>query len=61
MKIFLIRHGKSNKSLQDSLSHDEFELKRALVEGERAKAQQLGAVLKEQLGNVCNIDGKIFS
>lgn len=50
MKIFLIRHGKSDKSLQDVLPHNEFELKRALVEGEEEKANQLGKVLKQHAG-----------
>jgi broad specificity phosphatase PhoE len=56
MKIYLVRHGKSDKSLQDQLSHDEFELKRALVEGEEEKARQLGNQLKEQMGSVIGFD-----
>lgn len=49
MKIFLIRHGKSDKSMQGKLLHDEFELQRGLVEGEADKARQLGEILKKQL------------
>jgi broad specificity phosphatase PhoE len=56
MKIFLIRHGKSDKSLQDKLPHDEFELKRTLVEGEEEKAHQLGETLKRQLDSVTGYD-----
>jgi phosphohistidine phosphatase SixA len=49
MNIFLIRHGKSDKSLQDKLSHNEFELQRGLVEGEVEKARQLGKILAQQV------------
>jgi phosphohistidine phosphatase SixA len=65
MKIFLIRHGKSDKSLKDKLPHDEFELKRGLVEGEEDKAFQLGQTLKNQLSDTAGYDlvcsGKVRS
>ncbi len=56
MTIFLVRHGKSDKSLQDKLPHDEFELKRSLVDGEEEKAQQLGLALKAQVSSVTGYD-----
>lgn len=56
MKIFLIRHAKSDKSLQDTLSHDEFEQKRALIEGEAEKAVQLGKSLQKSAGEVSGYD-----
>lgn len=49
MIIYLIRHGKSDKSLQNSLSHKEFEQKRPLVKGGERKARQLGKKLKNQV------------
>lgn len=56
MKIFLVRHGKSDKSLQNTLPHDEFELNRALVEGEAEKASELGSVLRKQLESLPGYD-----
>ena len=50
MKIFLIRHGKSDKSLKRSMTHDEFELKRPLVAGETKKAAELGAKIRRDFG-----------
>lgn len=49
MKIFLFRHGKSDKSLKETLPHNEFELKRELVAGETDKARKIGVQLKASI------------
>ena len=56
MKIYLVRHGKSDKSFQGKIPHNEFELKRQLIEEEEEKAFQLGMSLKKQLGKVKGYD-----
>lgn len=48
MNIYLIRHGKSDKSLEHKLPHDEFERTRPIIESEVEKARQLGLLLKKQ-------------
>lgn len=51
MKIFLFRHGKSDKSLKEKLPHNEFELKRELVAGEAEKAQAIGKKLNNSISS----------
>jgi broad specificity phosphatase PhoE len=56
MKIFLIRHGKSDKSLQGKLPHNEFEFLRPLVEGEIEKAKELGNLIRSQIESLHGYD-----
>lgn len=52
MKLFLIRHGKSDKRLKTTLSHDEFELQRELLAGETKKTIQLGRSIQAKSGQI---------
>lgn len=49
MQLYFFRHGRSDKSLQTQLPHEQFEQLRPLVEGEANKAQQLGKSLQPKI------------
>lgn len=56
MKIFLFRHGKSDKSLEAKLPHAQFEFLRPLHEGEVEKAKKLGRLLTTQVESLKGFD-----
>lgn len=56
MRIYLFRHGKSDKSLQNTLSHNEFELRRPVFEEAINQAREVGNMLAEAIDTETGID-----
>jgi broad specificity phosphatase PhoE len=56
MRIFLVRHGKSDKSLKGTVSHDEFEQRRELLAESIQPAVELGKQLRELTNGLHGFD-----